>query len=127
VRTAVERAAGGQGPTLIEALTYRIEAHTNADDATRYRDSDEVEAWQARDPLTRLETYLRETGQLDDIAIGHVRAEAEQFATSVRERMNTDVSVDPAELFAHVYAEPTAQLREQRADLLEELREGDLR
>jgi pyruvate dehydrogenase E1 component alpha subunit len=127
VRSAVERAAGGAGPTLIEALTYRIEAHTNADDATRYRDSDEVETWLARDPLTRLETYLRDTGELDDSTVGRVRAEAEQFATTVRERMSTDVSVDPTDLFAHVYAEPTAQLREQRADLLEELGEGSAR
>src|SRR5262249_19560816 len=66
VRTAVERAAAGGGPTLIEALTYRIEAHTNADDATRYRNADEVQAWLARDPITRLEAYLRSISLLDD-------------------------------------------------------------
>jgi 2-oxoisovalerate dehydrogenase E1 component alpha subunit len=123
VRSAVERAARGAGPTLIEALTYRIEAHTNADDATRYRDRDEVAAWLARDPISRLEAYLRQAGQLDDTGAGQVRAEAERFAAALRDRMNADAEVDPAELFAHVYAEPTAPLREQRDHLLAELRE----
>lgn len=125
VRSAVEAAAGGAGPTLIEAMTYRIEAHTNADDATRYRDDDEVQAWLDRDPLDRLERYLRETGDLDDGVAAEVLAEAERAAAALRERMNTDVEPDPAELFAHVYAEPTAALRTQRSELLAELEAGD--
>jgi pyruvate dehydrogenase E1 component alpha subunit len=121
VRDAVERAARGEGPTLVEALTYRIEAHTNADDATRYRDRDEVAAWLARDPISRLETYLRGTGGLDDGRVDEIRAEAEQFAGDLRERMNLDVAGDPADLFAHVYCEPTQPLLEQRDELLAEL------
>jgi 2-oxoisovalerate dehydrogenase E1 component alpha subunit len=124
VRAAVERASRGAGPTLIEALTYRVEAHTNADDATRYRDLDEVASWLARDPLTRLETYLRSVGRLDEAGAARLEAEAEQFAAALRERMNVDAPVDPAELFAHVYAEPTAPLREQRDSLLAELRDA---
>jgi 2-oxoisovalerate dehydrogenase E1 component alpha subunit len=124
VRAAVGRAARGAGPTLIEALTYRIEAHTNADDAARYRNSDEVAAWLARDPITRLETYLRAAGRLDDERAGRLRAEAEQSAAVLRDRMNADVPSDPAELFAHVYSEPTAPLREQRDSLLAELRDA---
>ncbi|MER7282418.1 pyruvate dehydrogenase (acetyl-transferring) E1 component subunit alpha [Dactylosporangium sp. NPDC000244] len=124
VRSAVERAARGEGPTLIEASTYRIEAHTNADDATRYRDSDEVAFWLARDPIDRLNTYLRAAGLLDDGGDEQLRAEAEQFAAALRERMNADVTVDPAELFAHVYSEPTRPLIEQRNDLLAELRDA---
>jgi 2-oxoisovalerate dehydrogenase E1 component alpha subunit len=124
VRAAVERAARGDGPTLIEALTYRVEAHTNADDATRYRDRGEVTAWLARDPLTRLEAYLRATGELDDGSAGRLQAEAERFAARLRERMNADVPVDPAELFTHVYAEPTSALIEQRDRLLGELRDA---
>ncbi|HEY4703454.1 MAG TPA: thiamine pyrophosphate-dependent enzyme, partial [Streptosporangiaceae bacterium] len=121
---AVDRAARGDGPTLIEALTYRMEAHTNADDATRYRDRDEVTAWLGRDPLTRLEAYLRATGELDDAGAGRLQAEAEAFAAALRERMNADTPVDPADLFAHVYAEPTAALIEQRRSLFGELREA---
>jgi 2-oxoisovalerate dehydrogenase E1 component alpha subunit len=121
VRAGVERAAGGGGPTLIEAITYRVEAHTNADDATRYRASDEVRAWLDRDPVARLEAYLRAGRLLDDQAAGQLAAEAERFAEEVRNRLNQDVSVDPAELFEHVYARPTAALERERAALLAEL------
>ena len=125
MREAIERAAAGGGPTLIEAITYRMEAHTNADDATRYRDSAEVQDWLARDPLARLETYLRENDLLDDDRAAAVHAEAEAFAASVRERMNQDVDPDPAELFEHVYAHPTAQLITQRQELLAQLEVED--
>jgi pyruvate dehydrogenase E1 component alpha subunit len=124
VRTAVARAARAEGPTLIEALTYRIEAHTNADDATRYRASDEVRAWLARDPITRLEAYLRAAGLLGDQAAARLSAEAEQFAQRVRDLMNGSVDVDPGELFDHVYAQPTASLEQQRAALLAEIADG---
>ena len=119
-QAAVGRAAAGQGPTLIEAITYRIEAHTNADDASRYRTSDEVQAWLARDPITRLEAHLRTTGRLDDAAVAALEVEAEQLAATLRERMNTDTEPDPAGLFTHVYARPTAALEQQCRDLLAE-------
>jgi pyruvate dehydrogenase E1 component alpha subunit len=124
VRAATERAARGEGPTLIEALTYRIEAHTNADDATRYRPGDEVEAWLGRDPITRLEAYLTGAGLLDDQAIAQVEAEAERFAQRVRDLMNDTVEVSPDELFDHVYAQPTVSLQHQRAALLAELEDS---
>ena len=69
VRRAVTSAAAGTGPALIEALTYRMEAHTNADDASRYRPPDEVEGWLARDPVTRLGQHLRGRGLLGEAAI----------------------------------------------------------
>ena len=122
-RAGVERAADGGGPTLIEAVTYRVEAHTNADDATRYRTSAEVSAWLERDPITRLEAHLRAGGQLDDAAAGRLADEAERLAVELRMMMNADVSADPAELFEHVYARPTAALERQRAALLAELAE----
>jgi 2-oxoisovalerate dehydrogenase E1 component alpha subunit len=121
VRLAVEAAAAGDGPTLIEAMTYRIEAHTNADDATRYRERSEVTDWLARDPLIRLERYLRAINRLDDTGADALAAEAERQACELRERMNSDVEHDPAELFDHVYAEPTAALRAQQAALIAEL------
>jgi 2-oxoisovalerate dehydrogenase E1 component alpha subunit len=123
VRAGIERAAAGGGPTLIEAITYRIEAHTNADDASRYRASAEVSAWIGRDPITRLEAYLKASALLDDVTAERLAAEAEQLAEEVRNRMNADVSIDPAELFEHVYAQPTAALERQRAALLAELAE----
>ncbi|MFJ6085607.1 pyruvate dehydrogenase (acetyl-transferring) E1 component subunit alpha [Streptomyces sp. NPDC092369] len=124
---AVRHARAGGGPTLVEAITYRIEAHTNADDATRYRGDTEVEAWRAHDPIALLEHELTERGLLDEADVQAARDAAETMAADLRERMNQDPALDPMDLFAHVYAEPTPQLREQREQLAAELaaeREG---
>ncbi|MET9460804.1 pyruvate dehydrogenase (acetyl-transferring) E1 component subunit alpha [Streptomyces canus] len=118
---AVEHARAGHGPVLVEAHTYRMDAHTNADDATRYREDDEVEQWRSADPVDRLETYLRSRGALTDEDVAGLREEAEELAARVRAGMNADSVLDPLELFDHVYAEPTPQLREQRAQLAAEL------
>jgi pyruvate dehydrogenase E1 component alpha subunit len=124
-RSGIERAAAGGGPTLIEAVTYRIEAHTNADDATRYRSSAEVSAWLERDPIARLAAYLKAQALLDDAATEQLAAEAERLTADLRDRMNAEVSADPAELFEHVYATPTLALEHQRAALLAELAEQE--
>ncbi|MFF9319870.1 pyruvate dehydrogenase (acetyl-transferring) E1 component subunit alpha [Streptomyces sp. NPDC014735] len=112
---AVARARSGGGPTLVEAVTYRMDAHTNADDATRYRTDSEVEAWRAHDPIQLLERELAGRGLLDDGVREEARASAERMAAALRERMNADPVLDPMDLFAHVYAEQTTQLREQAA------------
>jgi pyruvate dehydrogenase E1 component alpha subunit len=121
VRRAVTSAAGGGGPALIEALTYRIEAHTNADDATRYRAPDEVEEWLARDPIARIRQHLLARGVLDESAVAGLDAEAEADAAALRQRMNTATEPDPADLFRHVYAEPTPALLWQQQELFWEL------
>ena len=121
VRHAVAAARNGGGPTLIEARTYRMEAHTNADDAGRYRDQHEVEHWRARDPIDRLRAYLTGRGLLPDAVTADVSAEAERYAASLRERMNVDPELNPDSLFAHVYVEPTRQLGAQRDALRAEL------
>jgi pyruvate dehydrogenase E1 component alpha subunit len=121
VSAAVSRAREGGGPTLIEAITYRIDAHTNADDATRYRGDSEVEAWRAHDPIALLEHELTERGLLDEDGMKAARDAAEAMAADLREHMNQDPVLDPMDLFAHVYAEPTPQLREQQAQLQAEL------
>ncbi|MFI0998506.1 pyruvate dehydrogenase (acetyl-transferring) E1 component subunit alpha [Streptomyces galbus] len=118
---AVRRARAGGGPTLVEAITYRVDAHTNADDATRYRGDAEVGAWRDHDPILLLERELTGRGLLDEDGIDAARQDAETFAAALRERMNQDPSLDPMDLFDHVYAEPTPQLREQRALLTAEL------
>ncbi|HEU5031821.1 MAG TPA: pyruvate dehydrogenase (acetyl-transferring) E1 component subunit alpha [Spirillospora sp.] len=121
--SAVEHARSGGGPSLVEAHTYRMDAHTNADDATRYRQDDEVARWEAADPIARLETYLRGRGVLDDEAVASADKAAEEFAARVRDALNADPepAPTPLELFEHVFAEPTPQLREQRAQLASEL------
>lgn len=118
---AVRHAREGGGPFLVEAHTYRIESHTNADDATRYRDAGEVARWEAADPLARLETYLRGRGLLDTAGVEAAHEAAEEYAARVRDRMNAEPETDPFELFDHVFAAPTPQLREQRALLAAEL------
>ncbi|GGM52910.1 pyruvate dehydrogenase E1 component subunit alpha [Longimycelium tulufanense] len=118
---AMERARAGGGPTLVEALTYRIDAHTNADDATRYRTDDEVAFWQERDPVTLLERHLRETGMLDSDTERRARDAAEEMAADLRTRLGVDATPDPMDLFRHVYAEQTPQLREQQTRLAAEL------
>ncbi|GGZ12428.1 pyruvate dehydrogenase (acetyl-transferring) E1 component subunit alpha [Streptomyces poonensis] len=118
---ALAHARAGGGPTLVEAVTYRIDAHTNADDATRYRDDDEVEAWRAHDPIALVERELTARGLLDEDAIRAVREDAEAMAADLRERMNQDPALDPMDLFTHVYAEPTPQLAEQCDQLRAEL------
>ncbi|MEV6132190.1 pyruvate dehydrogenase (acetyl-transferring) E1 component subunit alpha [Streptomyces violaceusniger] len=118
---AVRRARGGGGPTLVEAVTYRIEAHTNADDATRYRPDSEVEAWRAHDPIALLEDAMRDRRLLDDEGVQAARESAERLAADLRTRMHQDAVLDPMELFEHVYADRTSQLREQAAQLRAEL------
>src|SRR6202044_2127205 len=98
VRTGIERGSAGEGPTLIEAITYRIEAHTNADDAARYREAGEVQGWLPPDPILRPGAYLKVAGRLDEDAVRRLAAEAERFAEGVRQRMNIDADLDPAEL-----------------------------
>jgi 2-oxoisovalerate dehydrogenase E1 component alpha subunit len=121
VRRAVESAAAGGGPTLIEALTYRMEAHTNADDAARYRPQAEVQTWLHRDPVARIRQYLLDHGLVDTAALSALDAEAEAQAADLRQRMNTDTVPDPADLFRFVYAEPTAALRQEQQQLAAEL------
>ncbi|MFG2890383.1 pyruvate dehydrogenase (acetyl-transferring) E1 component subunit alpha [Streptomyces sp. NPDC048248] len=118
---AVQRARSGGGPTLVEAVTYRIEAHTNADDATRYRTDSEVETWRAHDPIALLESELEARDLLTEEFLSDTRDGAEQLAAGLRDRMNQDPELDPMDLFTHVYAEQTGQLREQAAQLRAEL------
>ncbi|POX42145.1 pyruvate dehydrogenase (acetyl-transferring) E1 component subunit alpha [Streptomyces sp. Ru73] len=114
---AVERARRGGGPTLVEAVTYRMEAHTNADDATRYRSDAEVEEWRGHDPIALVERELAARDLLTPAYVSATKEAAEEMAGALRERMNADPALDPMDLFAHVYAAPTGQLREQ-SDLL---------
>jgi 2-oxoisovalerate dehydrogenase E1 component alpha subunit len=118
---AVDRARQGSGPTLVEADTYRIQAHTNADDASRYRTEDEVRRWVPRDPLTRLRAYLVDQGALDATGDAEITAAAEDMAARLRADMAAEVTVDPMELFEHVTVHRSGQLTEQRELLRAEL------
>ncbi|OXS79898.1 thiamine pyrophosphate-dependent dehydrogenase E1 component subunit alpha [Kocuria marina] len=117
----VELCRQGGGPLLVEAMTYRMQAHTNADDDTRYRERDEVREWVAKDPITRMQRYLSDQGALDDAASQRISEHAEAMAKRLREAMASKPELDPQDLFRFVYHEPTTQLREQAAQLADEL------
>jgi 2-oxoisovalerate dehydrogenase E1 component alpha subunit len=118
---AVTLARAGSGPLLVEAHTYRMQAHTNADDATRYRQDSEVAQWLVKDPLSRMKTYLTDRGLLDDGLAARIADKAEAVATQLREGLGEDVPVDPQDLFKYVFSTPTPQLKEQSAMLADEL------
>jgi 2-oxoisovalerate dehydrogenase E1 component alpha subunit len=113
-RKALDDARHGQGPTLIEAYTYRMGAHTTSDDPTRYRIASEVEAWQAKDPILRVRRLLERAGAADDTFFGEVADEAAREAVQLRERVLAMPDPDPMEMFEHVYAEGSPVLAEQR-------------
>ncbi|WP_433163087.1 thiamine pyrophosphate-dependent dehydrogenase E1 component subunit alpha [Kribbella sp. CA-247076] len=118
---AVDKARAGEGPQLVEAHTYRVQAHTNADDATRYRADDEVTPWLERDPIKRLATYLEQAGLLDESVRARAEAGAQEVAERLREGLMPEPDVDPEDLFTHLYTEQTPQLTEQAAFLRDEL------
>ena len=118
---AVRLAREGSGPLLVEAHTYRMQAHTNADDATRYRQDSEVAEWVAKDPLSRMKTYLTDRGLLDDDRAAGIAEKAEAVATQLREGLSEEVPVEPQDLFKYVFSTPTPQLKEQSALLADEL------
>jgi 2-oxoisovalerate dehydrogenase E1 component alpha subunit len=121
-REAVDRARAGDGPTLIEARTYRISGHSSSDDPTRYRDPNESEAWKERDPIHRFRGYLKEIGLW-----------TEQWEQETIERYTEEIVRVHAEsdklgpppldtLFEEVYEEMPWHLREQREWLLAQAR-----
>lgn len=115
-RAAVERAADGGGPTFIEAVTYRMGPHTTADDPTRYRDDAELEAWKARDPLTRVEAHLRTLDVDVDAVLAQAQAEADELAAEVRRALESLVEDGAERLFDEIYAEPHQELERQRRE-----------
>jgi 2-oxoisovalerate dehydrogenase E1 component alpha subunit len=113
-QAALQRAREGSGPTLVEAYTYRMGAHTTTDDPTRYRLSDDVEHWKLKDPIARLEVYLRRNGLVDDDFIAALKQEADDLGHHLREGVKALPDPQPLDMFAHVYAEETEELRLQR-------------
>jgi pyruvate dehydrogenase E1 component alpha subunit len=113
-RIALDRARRGDGPTFIEAVTYRIGPHTTADDPTRYRSEAEIADWRARDPLTRVLALLEASGVDVEGFEREVGAEADQAATELRAAVTTIPDPAPLTVFDHVYAEPNSHLDRQR-------------
>jgi len=117
-RRAIDRAYAGEGPTLIEAMTYRMGDHSTADDATRYRAAEEVERMRALDPIARFRTWLESSGVADPGFAAACEAEAEAWVAEVRAGVIA-TPAPPAEwCFDWVFAEPPATLERQRREAL---------
>ena len=118
IKSAVDKARAGGGPTFIEAVTYRLGAHSSADDPTHYRDGDEHKAWQRRDPLLRFAAWLESQKILSTEAQAVMRT---RLTDAIRAAIVSEEAAGPpppASLFEDVVAKPTWLLEEQKAGLL---------
>jgi 2-oxoisovalerate dehydrogenase E1 component alpha subunit len=114
-RKAMQDAREGQGPTLIEAFTYRMGAHTTTDDPTRYRLSAELEAWKLKDPIERVKQYLIRTEQAEMSFFDEVEAEAADVGARVRKSCQEMPDPQPLSMFDDVLTSETEQLAAERA------------
>jgi 2-oxoisovalerate dehydrogenase E1 component alpha subunit len=113
-RFALARAYSGQGPTLIEAVTYRMGPHTTSDDPSRYRSSAEEEEWKAKDPLARVRALLESEGELRESFLHHVATEADDVAAALRSGCLSTIEPAAMSMFDEVYAEPHSLILEER-------------
>ena len=113
-RRALDEARSGEGPRAIEAMTYRMGAHTTSDDPTKYRTSDEEAGWARRDPIVRLHAYLLGRGASEEF-FADVQAEAAAVADDARVRTTQLGGLERDAMFAHVYSDPHPLIDEQRA------------
>jgi 2-oxoisovalerate dehydrogenase E1 component alpha subunit len=104
-KEAVDRARNGEGPTLIEAKTYRLTAHSSDDDDRRYRERDEVEDWRKKDPIVRYEHYLEEIGVLDEDKKEEIEDRIKETVAEASDYAEQAPQADPEEALTGVYAE----------------------
>ncbi|MGW7572678.1 pyruvate dehydrogenase (acetyl-transferring) E1 component subunit alpha [Streptomyces sp. NPDC054765] len=114
-KAALERARTGQGPMLVEAFTYRMGAHTTSDDPTKYRADEERAAWEAKDPILRLRTYLESEGLVDEAYLASIDQESEALGKRVRDAVRAMPDPDTMAIFENVYADGHALVDEERA------------
>ncbi len=116
---ALERARSGGGPTFVEAVTYRMGAHTTSDDPTRYRTREEEESWRRRDPIDRLRAHLAAEGELGEDYLASVAAEADALGARLRQGVRA-MTAPPAEsMFEHVYASAHAGVARERREFVQ--------
>jgi pyruvate dehydrogenase E1 component alpha subunit len=125
-REALERAYAGQGPTLIEAVTYRQRMHTTADDPTKYRDEDEVKRWLERDPIERFRAYLERKGIWNQDREHGLREMVRREIDEAVAAYEGFTDFKPDAPFDHVFGTRHEEIEAQRAEFLTDLgREGD--
>ena len=113
-RAALERAREGSGPTLIEAVTYRMGPHTTSDDPSRYRPAALDEEWKRKDPLDRIRALLESAGAIDDDYLAAVQQRSDDTAAALRRGCLETVEPEPMSLFDNVYAKPHPLVDEER-------------
>src|SRR5690348_6515149 len=121
VRTAADRARRGDGPYLVESLTYRIQAHTTSDDPTRYRTDADVEPWRAKDPIAKAAARLRARDAYDDAFAQSCASEAEERAAAMRRTLLAAPVPHPAATFDLVFANPPEALLREKAEFVASL------
>jgi pyruvate dehydrogenase E1 component alpha subunit/2-oxoisovalerate dehydrogenase E1 component alpha subunit len=124
-REAVDRARAGEGPTLIEAITYRQEGHSSSDDPTRYRDAAVHEEWMKKDPVRRYRNYLELEGLVTEELDRQIEAEAKEAVNAAITVAEKSPSPDVSTLFTDVYAELSPALREQADSVARESSDGE--
>jgi pyruvate dehydrogenase E1 component alpha subunit len=115
-KEAVEKAKAGGGPTLIEAVTYRLSVHTTADDPKKYRSDEEVARWEKLDPIPRFRNYLVSKKILNDKLIEEIEQDALAVVAKGVEAYDARREVDPLDVFKYLYAEMPQELIEQREE-----------
>ncbi|MCX6570056.1 MAG: pyruvate dehydrogenase (acetyl-transferring) E1 component subunit alpha [Candidatus Aminicenantes bacterium] len=123
-REALANARSGQGPTLIEAYTYRMGDHTTSDDAARYRSKEEVQEWERRDPILRFRLYLGKKGLWDEAYEKTVQESAAEFVEKAVAEAEARPAATPEDLFTYTYAAMPPELEAQLAELKAFLGEG---
>ncbi|RJQ83450.1 pyruvate dehydrogenase (acetyl-transferring) E1 component subunit alpha [Pseudonocardiaceae bacterium YIM PH 21723] len=113
---AMDECRTGNGPVLIEAFTYRMDAHTTSDDPTRYRLSDELEAWKLKDPIERVRVHLVREGLADQKFFDELEAEADDRAATLRQAVRDLPNPGIDNIFDNVYAEGSPHLDAQKAE-----------
>lgn len=117
-RMALDAARSGQGPRFIEALTYRMSSHTTSDDASIYRPASEESEWLAKDPIKRLELYLKSIDEIDDAFIKECADQGHDLAMSLHYHVHALKDPDPLKIFEHVYAQPHPLVEQERAEFI---------
>jgi pyruvate dehydrogenase E1 component alpha subunit len=115
---ALDEARSGQGPTLIEAFTYRMGAHTTSDDPTKYRVSAEVDLWREKDPIKRMRSHLEREGIADPAFFDGIDAEADALAAEIRTGCQNMPDPELPTMFDKVYAEQHPVIDRERAELI---------
>ncbi len=124
-KEAVDYARAGNGPVLIEAVTYRMGPHTTSDDPSIYRSKEEEKEWEGKDPLTRFEKYLVDKKYLTKTKIEKIKEEKTAYVTEVFKKVEAEAgNVELLDIFKYTYAEMTPQLQEQYENYKKFLEEG---